>query len=237
MKQKSKHKTIFMQRYNIFFPVHRGLRALLFETAQQLQQTDFINTDEAADAVEQINNVVRIFDGHASKEDNYVFAAIAAYEPSVVDAFEQEHVEDHKLGQDLQNWLTAFGYAVAPSAKQTIGAELTKSFIEFSVFNLRHMAKEESVINPLLWRYYSDEELHGITQQILKSLAPEEASVMTGWMVRGLNNTEILDWLKGVKNTAPQPAFEGLLSIAESELQPHRWSLVQDALFEGALLA
>lgn len=226
-----------MQRYNIFFPVHRGLRALLFETAQNLQQTDFTNADEATDAVEQIKNVVRIFDGHAAKEDKFVFAAIAAYEPSVVDAFEQEHVEDHKLGEDLQNWLTAFGYAVAPSAKQTIGVELTKSFIEFTVFNLKHMAKEEQTINPLLWRYYSDEEIHGITQQILKSLAPAESALVSRWMVRGLNNVEIAEWLKGVKNSAPQPAFEGLLLLAEAELQPQRWSSVQEALFEDAMVA
>ena len=226
-----------MQRYNIFYPVHRGLRALLLETSQQLQQTDFANADEATDAVERVNGVVKIFDAHAAKEDKFVFAAIAAYEPSVVDAFEQEHVEDHKLGQDLQNWLTAFGYAVAPSAKETIAAELTKSFIEFSVFNLRHMAKEENVINPLLWRYYSDDELRGIAQEITKSVPPHEAAVMGRWMVRGLNNTEILNWLKSAKNNAPQPVFEGLLSIAETELQPQRWSQVQDALFEGALLA
>jgi iron-sulfur cluster repair protein YtfE (RIC family) len=226
-----------MQRYNIFFPVHRGLRALLFETSQQLQQTDFTNSEEAAEAVEQIKNVVQIFEGHASKEDQYVFAAIAAYEPSVVDAFEQEHVEDHKLGESLQNWLIAFGYAVAPSAKQTIGTELTKSFLEFTVFNLRHMAKEEKVINPLLWRYYSDGELHGITEKIIKSLPQKESALMSRWMVRGLNNTEILGWLKGVKNTAPQPIFEGLLSIVELELESQRWSSVQDGLFEGAMMA
>lgn len=226
-----------MQRYNMFFPIHRGLRAMLFETAQQLQQTDFTDSEQAAASVAQINEVVEIFEGHASKEDNHVFAAIAAYEPSVVDAFEQEHVEDHKLGEDLQNWLTAFGYAVAPSAKQTIGAELTKSFIEFTVFNLRHMAKEEKVINPLLWRYYSDEELHDITQKILKSLSPAESAKTSRWMVRGLNNSELLGWLKGVKSTAPQPAFDGLLRIVESELETERWSQVQEGLFEDAMVA
>lgn len=226
-----------MQRYNIFFPVHKGLRALLFETAQLLQQTNFTDVDEADDAVERVKTVVSLFESHASKEDNYVFAAISAYEPSVVASFEQEHEEDHALGESLQNWIKAFEYAIAPSAKQTIGDDLTKAYIQFMVFNLRHMAKEEQVINPILWRYYSDEELHGITQTILASIPPQEGAYFSRWMVRGLNNAEILGWLKGVKNAAPQPVFQSLLGIAEEELQPHRWSLVQESLTEGAMVA
>lgn len=226
-----------MQRYNIFFPVHKGLRALLFHSAQLLQTTDFTDAEEASVAIERVETVVSLFESHAHKEDNHVFAAIAAYEPSVVDAFEQEHAEDHALGESLQNWLTAYGYAQAASAKKTIGEELTKAFIAFTVFNLRHMAKEEQVINPLLWRYYSDEELHGITQQIIQSIPPQEMAFFSRWMVRGVNNAELLYWLNGVKATAPQPAFEGLLSVAESELHPERWSVVQDALLDGAMVA
>ena len=225
-----------MQRYNIFFPVHKGLRALLCETAQLLQQTNFSDEDETTDAIDRVKTVISVFEAHASKEDNYVFAAIDAYEPSVVDAFEQEHEEDHALGQALQNWVTAIEYAKAPSAKQTLGEELTKSFIQFMVFNLRHMAKEEQVINPLLWRYYSDEELHGITQKILASIPPQEGAYFSRWMVRGLNNAEILGWLKGVKDSAPQPVFQSLLGIAEEELHPHRWGLVQESLTEGAMV-
>jgi hemerythrin-like domain-containing protein len=226
-----------MQRYNIFFPIHKGLRAMLYETAIQLQQTSFTDNEEAAEAIDQVKTVVDLFESHAGKEDNYVFPAIAAYEPSLVAAFEQEHVEDHELGESLQKWLTAFAYAVSPSAKQTIGEELTKAYIQFMVFNLKHMAKEEAVISPILWRYYTDAELHEITLKIMKSVPPQEMMSFSRWMVKGLNNNEILYWLRGVKNTAPRPAFEALMSVAENELSPHRWNLVQESLTEGAMVA
>jgi hypothetical protein len=48
---------------------------------------------------------------------------------------------------------------------------------------------------------------------------------------------EILYWLKGVKNTAPEPAFQALLSITQEELHPHRWNLVQESLTDGAMVA
>ena len=226
-----------MSRYNIFFPIHKGLRAMLYETAIQLQQTSFSDAEDAAEIINQVQTVVRLFESHAHKEDTYVFPAIAAYEPSVVAAFEQEHVEDHELGDSLEKWLTAFNYAVAASARETIGEELTKAYTRFMVFNLNHMAKEEQTISPILWRYYSDSELHDITLQIMKAVPQQEMTFFSRWMVRGLNNSEILYWLKGVKNTAPRPAFLSLLSIAEKELQPARWISIQESLTEGAMVA
>lgn len=224
-----------MQRFNIFFPVHKGLRALLYETAIQLQQTNFTDNEEAADSVGQVKTVVSLFESHAHKEDNFVLPAIASYEPSVVATFEQEHEEDNALGESLERWIIAFEYAQALSAKQTIGEELTKAYIQFMVFNLRHMAKEEKVINPLLWRYYSDAELHQLTGKIIESIPSHEMAFFSRWMIRGLNNAEIQNWLSGVKNTAPEPVFQSLLDIAEEELQPHRWELIQDSLTENTL--
>jgi hemerythrin-like domain-containing protein len=224
-----------MQRYNIFFPVHKGLRALLYETALQLQQTNFTDTEEAGDTVGQVKTVVSLFESHAHKEDSFVFPAIASYEPSVVATFEQEHEEDNALGENLERWITAFDYAQAPSAKQTIGEELTKAYIQFMVFNLRHMAKEEKVINPLLWRYYSDAELHQLTERILQNIPPHEMAFFSRWMIRGLNNAEIKEWLRGVRNSAPEKVFQSLLTIAEEELQPHRWELIQESFTENSL--
>ena len=51
-----------MNRYNIFYQVHKGLRAMLYETALLLQHTDFTNFDEAEQAIEQLQTVVELFD-------------------------------------------------------------------------------------------------------------------------------------------------------------------------------
>jgi len=43
--------------------------------------------------------VILLFEKHAHSEDSYIFPAVEKYDPSVADAFEQEHVKDHFLGQ------------------------------------------------------------------------------------------------------------------------------------------
>lgn len=226
-----------MARYNIFYMVHKGLRALLYETALLIQQTDFTNEEQAEKAIEQIETVLTLFDKHAFTEDTLVFSAIQQTEPELVDELEKEHVKDHELGQRLGGLLTVLAKAVGEESKLEAGAAINKAFVEFMVFNLEHMAKEEDIINKALWKHYSDHELHGLTQKIVASIPPQAMGLFSKWMIKGLSNTEISGWLKEVKNTAPDFVFNALLSTAETELPEQRWSQIQESLAEGAMLA
>ena len=210
---------------------------MLYETATAMQQTSFTDAEEASKMAESIQLVIQAFEKHAHTEDTYVFPAIAAFEPAVVAAFEEEHDKDYALGLQLQSWLTAFETAATELAKQTTGERLVRAFTQFMVFNLTHMAEEEDMINKLLWRYYTDVELEQITQLIISNIPPPLMAMYSKWMVRGMNNTEITGWLKEVKNSAPEPVWISLLTLAEQELPAYRWQLVQETLTEGAMVA
>ena len=226
-----------MNRYNIFYQVHKGLRALLYETSLQLQHTDFTNADEAEQSIEQLQTVIELFNQHAHTEDTLVFDAITQFEPALVNTFEQEHVEDHALGCRLNGIILSYNHAVSSSDKNEIGKSISSAFIDFMIFNLHHMAKEEDVINKALWKYYSDAELHGITQKILGSIPSAHMQRFSVWMMRGLNNKEIINWLKEIKNNTPDVVFQSMLEIAQQHLNSNRWLLVQEALTEGAMVA
>src|SRR5260221_224440 len=77
------------------------------------------------------------------------------YEPGIVAAFEEDHKIDHALIRKLKGSLMALDHAVSSEAKKQLDASLSHSFVEFMTFNLQHMAKEETILNNLLWRYYS----------------------------------------------------------------------------------
>jgi hypothetical protein len=226
-----------MDRYNIFYRVHKGLRALLYDTAMQIQQTDFTNHENAAQTLAQLNTVIAIFEKHAEAEDNFVFAAVQDYEPSVIEVFEKEHVIDHILGEKLSTLLTTINLSNSDRDKISIGRSLNQAFIEFMIFNLEHMAKEEDIINNLLWRYNTDEELHGITRQILANIPPPAMTQFSKWMIRGLSNNEIINWLKEVKQTAPDFVYLSLLNTTAAELPASRSQLISQTLTEVALVA
>lgn len=226
-----------MKRYDIFKQIHKGLRALLYETALKLQQTDFSNSTETGKVLEETKHVIDFFENHADKEDNLVFPAIASYEPSVVDAFEQEHITDKALGLRLEESILSFSNAVTVEEKIVSGELINLVFTEFVAFNLKHMAMEEDIINDLLWRYYADVDLHGITEKIIAKSTPGEMAIASKWMMRGLNNNEITDWLKNMKLTAPPFAFMALLETARQELDSKRLDTILSTLSDGAMVA
>jgi Hemerythrin HHE cation binding domain len=224
-------------RYNTFYQIHKGLRAMLYETAIELQRTDFNNEEESANALTNIENVINLFDKHAYHEDTLVFPAVEKYEPSVVDAFEQEHVKDHELGSKLKTLIAMFDSAESDDERIQLGSAIRKSFVEFLAFNLEHMAKEEDIINNLLWRYYTDDEIRAIEYRIISKQTPEATALAWKWMLRGLSNQEITRWLKLVEKNAPEVVFNNLFSMAEKELSNTRFRQVLEGLTEGAMLA
>jgi hypothetical protein len=226
-----------MQRFNIFNQIHKGLRALLFETALRLQQTDFTNPEQTEPLLEQIQQTLDIFDKHANHEDQAILPVIHQYEPALVDAFEKEHEADHALAEKLRSLLDSFEKASTPAEQINIGHALLHAFTGFTSFNLDHMAKEETVLNERLWRYYSDAELMALSQKIIASIPPAEMEFSSAWIMRGLSNNEITAWLKAVQTNAPESIFNNLFSIAERELPNQRFRQVLEDLTEGAMLA
>lgn len=226
-----------MKRYNIFYQVHKGLREMLYDTASKLQQTDFSDADETFTILTKVESVLNLFDKHADTEDKFVLTAIERYEPSVTVLFAEEHVQDHKLSNHLRTLVSKFKTLIEKEEKTAVGSDIHLAFIDFLVFNLTHMAKEENILNNFLWRYYDDKELVGITQKILEHLAPDTLQHYSVWMMRALNVAEITNWLRDVKNNAPEFVFESLMQTAGQELNTHRWLQVQEAITEGAMLA
>lgn len=220
-------------RYNTFYLVHKALRAMLYETGIQLQRTDFNNDDEATSLIANITLVVDTFDKHAHNEDHFVFPAVEQYEPSVVDAFEQEHVKDHELSNKLRTLVKIYDSLQTNEEKIQLGSAMRKAFVDFLSFNLVHMAKEEDIINNLLWRYYSDEQIQAIEKKIIANQTPESTAVVWRWMLRGLSNEEITRWLAVVEKNAPTVVFNNLFAMAEKELPGFRFR----QLTEGALRA
>ena len=219
-------------RYNTFYQVHKALRAMLYETATELQRTDFNSGEEVISLLANITTVVDVFDKHAYNEDHFVFPAVEQYEPSVVDSFEQEHVRDHELSTQLRTLINIYSSLNTDDERIQLGSALRKAFVDFLAFNLVHMAKEEDIINNLLWRYYTDHQIRAIEKQIIAMQTPESTAVVWKWMLRGLSNREIIDWLRAVEKSAPRFVFNNLVATAEKELPPDRFQQVVDELTE-----
>jgi hemerythrin-like domain-containing protein len=219
-----------MQRYNSFNIIHKGLRAALYQTALQLQQTDFTESDQIEDAINKVREIVLLFEGHAHKEDHFVLPLINEYEPSVVATFNAEHQKDEQLGVELEGAVKKLSQSSTSQEMLVAGGELTTSFVRFMVFNLEHMAKEEDIINQILWRYYSDDEIKAVVAQISQSTPPWMHDFYAKWMLRGISNGEVISWMKMVEKAQPPVVFQTLVQKAEQELPRKRFQKIRQSL-------
>ncbi|HTD94104.1 MAG TPA: hypothetical protein VK644_09845 [Chitinophagaceae bacterium] len=154
-----------MQRYNLFNQVHKELRVRLYETALEVEHTEFWNVDEAETTLRRIAEVVEFFEKHRNTEDNLVFTIIGNYEPSVKDAFGQEQLKGRLLGQMLSECIVMYRAAAIITEKAQVGRLLKSAYVKFMMFNVEHMAREEDVLNPIAWRYLTDEELKNVNRE------------------------------------------------------------------------
>ena len=222
-----------MNRYNVFYLIHKGLRAMLYDAATSLQQTDFADVLMAAPALAKVNDVLFAFEHHAHHEDNFILPAVEAYEPEIAASFESEHQEDYRLAGRLKNLLIIYENSFLPEERTVCGSAITKSFTEFLTFNLQHMAKEELLLNHALWRLYTDEQIKAIQQQLMATITSMELQAASRWIMRAISTADAIEWLKSVRQLSPGTAFNDLMKIAAEELGETRFATVQEGLEEA----
>src|SRR5437762_2719582 len=127
-----------MKRFNGFYLIHKGLRAMLYDASLTLQQTDFAKADEASIALIKVDRVLFAFKKHAHHEDTYIFPLIETFEPELAKSFEDEHAEDHHLSNQLNNLLAIYDNTFLAEERITCGSAIVKAFTDFMVFNLVH---------------------------------------------------------------------------------------------------
>ena len=223
-------------RFNPFNQIHKGLRALLYDTAVLIQHTDFTKEAEIKKVKERVHHVIDFFAAHADVEDHQVFPMITAFAPDVVDDFESQHKIDHELSEGLEKCLTLFTETNSMEQNLWFGNELLQAFNSFLAFNVEHMKKEETIINNVLWQHYSDAQLLQKVQQITASIPPEQTMLHSTWMLKGLSLPEIVSWYKAMQQTVPPPVFENFCRLAEQTLSQAKWSELKRALLQSAVL-
>ncbi|AKD54059.1 hemerythrin domain-containing protein [Spirosoma radiotolerans] len=217
------------QRYNVFNQIHKGLRGMLYDTARCIQQTDFAQP-EAEATVNQLEQVLRFFDEHAENEDQFILPKIRQHNAQLIDELEKDHDIDHRLTETLFEHIKDWRTNPSAITRETIGQRIGYAFNEFIAFNLYHMNKEENVLMYLLWKHYSDAEIRQMEAQILQSIPLPTLLAESRWMMRSINDNEVITWLLGVKKEAPAPVFETFLGIARDELPSERLVKVHAAL-------
>ena len=226
-----------MQRYNMFNLIHKALCQMMYSTALSIQQTSFEDIYEAEETLEKLETVLHVFEKHAHHEDESVLPAVEKFDAVIAAELKKEHVTDVSLGNKLKNLINIYRYCNFTEERINCGSAISKAFIDFMIFNLEHIGKEEILLNHILWKNYTDEELIDINRQIVVSLPSGESLFTSKWMIVSISNIEAIAWLSAIKTTTPEFVLHSILKEAESNLPAHRFETIREAVMQTAMVA
>jgi hypothetical protein len=197
-------------RFDIYGPIHKGLRAAHGDMLIRLGRTDFDAPDEILAA---LRGHLAFCRKHLAHEDVFMHPALEARLPGAKSEVERQH-EEHLEDFERMDRAIAAVERAASADRPAAGRQLYLTFSTFVAADLAHMHWEETVLFLQMCALFSDAELVEMHVAIIASLEPQEKIASVRTMMPALNSVERAALLGGIKATAPPQAYEAIVQFA-----------------------
>ncbi len=199
------------QRFDIYAPIHKGLRAFFAHMLVAVGRLDSEDHEEVATVMAEVEELLEFCRRHLAKENSYVHPALEARRPGATAAIIGDHAHHER---DIAG-LAALAFTIrhVPTLRrEAVIQDLYRHLARFVADNLEHMAREESENNRVLWETHSDEEIMAIEGAIVASQTQEEAGRTLRWMLPAMSAQERLRFLGKMKEVAPAGSVEAVIA-------------------------
>lgn len=214
----SRHEVTPMPpRYDPYLVVHKGLRALMFETLRRVGCMDPDDADDTAHALEGLRELVRLASSHLHHEDLFVHPAMEARAPGST----SNAVAGHRSHREALAALLDGSDRVEAgegAGRATAALALYRRLAQFVAEDLEHMHIEETENNAVLWATYSDVELRALVDRLVASIDPATNAIFSRWMVAASSPAERAALLRGARQGMPAAAFDAMLPRVTQDL-------------------
>ena len=218
-----------MQRYDIYGPIHKALRAAAGKLLARLGSTDFSDAAETSSILADMRSQLALGMRHLHHEELHIHAALEARSPGSSGRLEADHHHHEEAFAELEEQMKVIEGA-ATSERTKLGHELYLRYSQFVAADFEHMLEEETVTMPLLHSLFSDTELMAIEGAIVSSIPPAETMTIMSDMIPAMHRSERKQFLSFVKAGAPPEVFGMLLQgAAKPNLSPADWSDLTEA--------
>jgi len=133
-----------MPRFDMYTPIHKAVRRVMFETAIALARTDFNAADEVEEATRSVSACTLFLREHAEHEDREVVPLVARLDPELGATLEREHPELERMTIDVESLWPRLASLDVPVARGQMGAELLRRFQALVAAHLRHMERDRN---------------------------------------------------------------------------------------------
>ena len=204
---------------DLYRDIHKGIRSELFAittTAGSVDPADRHGRLALADHVASMGDVLV---SHAAHEDAFIEPALLEHLPELAERIDA----DHHVLEARYAWLTELAMDAADATgtdRRRLGHLLYLESSGFTSAYLAHQVVEERLVMPALERALGVDAVLGIHGAIISSIPPDEMARSLAFMIPAMNLDDRTEMLTGMRMSAPPEAFDGVLGLARSVLDP-----------------
>ena len=220
------------ERENLFRPIHKGIRSMLYELGSRLQTTNFADVNESNkfatrlkhDLGDSLSNcVLCLLKVHSGHEEKDIFSKVRAQDPDIIDLVINEHAEIARRIWAVTKTCDEVLALASPDRRIEVGDRLNQEANDLFVFYLSHLNNEEATLVPVMWERFTDEELRAMRARFYDSLPLPLFETWMRWTLPSLNEHELVVLFAGLKNDPRTLRFKDWERLAHETLDPDRW--------------
>ncbi|MCK6445293.1 MAG: hemerythrin domain-containing protein [Planctomycetes bacterium] len=220
-----------MTRFDLYGPVHKGLRGLLFETATLLARTEFTDEREHAAALAAVRRTNGFLHAHLEHEDHDVMPHVQRLAPELYADLEADHARITGCEQEIVRLVERL--AGAPQGERAaLGRRLVERFTRLVAEHVLHMEREEAQANRVFWAHFDDAALAALEGRIVASIPPSEVSHWMTLMLPSISRGERAQMLARMAAAVPPEVLVQLTAEARWRIGPEEWTATQDLVVE-----
>ena len=213
------------ERVNLYKSIHKAIRVALGGLVAQAGRTDFGDPREAGRLRLMIVETFELLDAHAEHEDRVVGPLLRACAPEAAARIGDAHRELEQTAAALRRMFEVACQAGAEVARE--GHAFTVQLSRYQAMQLSHMADEEEIAQPALYRAYGDETLFDAQRLIIGSIAKETLLLQLGLILPSINAPERAQMLTGLR-AGPPGLFAAVMDVARDSLDAEDLARLQD---------
>lgn len=204
---------------DLYRDIHKGIRAELFAITTAAGSIDPAGRIDRAALADHIVSVSAVLESHARHEDTVIDPVLAVHLPDLA----EEITEDHERLETGFGRIVDLACSAVDSSENSAGNLMRLLYLDLAAFTsayLMHQDLEERAVMAELERLIGVEEVLALHGAIVGSIPPDEMARSLSFMLPAMNVDDRAEMLGGMRMAAPPEAFDGVVSLARSVLQP-----------------
>ena len=227
------------ERENLFRPIHKGIRLMLYQLGSGIQAQSFTDVNESNAAVARIKHdfgdslsscVLCMLSAHAGHEERDIFAKVRVHDPDAVISVMREHGEVARKLQAVSLTCDELLAITDIRRRVEVGDRLVAEVNELVALYLAHLNNEESLLVPVMWQWFDDAQLRAMRLIFYDALPLPLFETWLRWALPALNEEELIVLYAGLKVPPHSARLNDWVRLAHENLPLNRWLALREGV-------